>query len=118
MHCLHWKSSEARSSFHVSHYEQGLILFDSMEEDGRCFPVSLCFPCMQMSYVTVMAERSCSFISMCLDGVEFGASFRPLMSEAFRDSDCCRQHRECVQEDCVWGCTLSRSRFVQPNLKP
>lgn len=43
MHCLHWKSLEARSSFHVSHYLLRLILFDTMEEDGRCFPESQCF---------------------------------------------------------------------------
>lgn len=68
MHCLHWKSLEARSSFHVSHYLQGLILFDTMEEDGRCFPERECFPCMHMSYLSAMAQRWCCSIFMCLDG--------------------------------------------------
>lgn len=67
MHCLHWKSLEARSFFHVSHYLQGLILFDSMEEDGRCFPESECFLCMRRSYLSAMAKRWCCSISMCLD---------------------------------------------------
>lgn len=108
MHCLHWKSLEARSCFHVSHYLQGLILFDTMEEDGRCFPESECFPCMHTSYLSAMAQRWCCSISVCWDEGGVCASLHSLMSKAFRDLRRCRQHRECVQEDHVWGCTLAR----------
>lgn len=102
MHCLHWKSLEARFSFHVSHYLLGLILFDTMEEDGRCFPESECFSCMRSSYLSMMAWRWCCSISMWLDGGRCISS--PLMSQAFRDLERCRQHQECVQEDHVWAC--------------
>lgn len=104
MHCLHWKSLEARFSFHVSHYLLGLILFDTTEEDGRCFPESECFFCMCVSYLSVMAWRWCCFISMWLDGGRYISS--PLMSKAFRDLERCREHRERIQEDHVWACML------------